>query len=357
MGSISLHHCIMEYISRAMDFISLDTVDKVPRPVLATFAGIGTLWLGLKVVSYMRLLLSLFIFSGKSLRSYGKKGTWAVVTGASDGIGKEYAIQLAQKGFNLVLISRTASKLDTLSTEITQKYAGSQIAVKTLAMDFSLNKDEDYAKLKALIDSLDVGILINNVGQSHSIPVPFVLTPKDEMKAIIEINCVATLRVTQIVVPGMIQRKRGLIMTMGSFGGLTPTPLLATYSGSKAFLQQWSTALASELSSKGIDVFFIHSYLVTSAMSKIRRANWQVPTEKAFVKSVLAKIGRRGGSIGYAYSGTPYWSHALVAALITGVLGPMNSMLLEFNRRMHVDIRMRALKKAEREAQKGKKET
>merc|ERR1711939_1190910 len=88
MGSISLHHCIMEYISRAMDFISLDTVDKVPRPVLATFAGIGTLWLGLKVVSYMRLLLSLFIFSGKSLRSYGKKGTWAVVTGASDGIGR-----------------------------------------------------------------------------------------------------------------------------------------------------------------------------------------------------------------------------------------------------------------------------
>ena len=59
----------MEYISRAMDFISLDTVDKVPRPVLATFAGIGTLWLGLKVVSYMRLLLSLFIFSGKSVGS------------------------------------------------------------------------------------------------------------------------------------------------------------------------------------------------------------------------------------------------------------------------------------------------
>mgnify|MGYP003629909694 CR=1 FL=1 len=59
----------MEYISRAMDFISLDTVDKVPRPVLATFAGIGTLWLGLKVVSYMRLLLSLFIFSGKSVCS------------------------------------------------------------------------------------------------------------------------------------------------------------------------------------------------------------------------------------------------------------------------------------------------
>ena len=84
-------------------------------------------------------------------------------------------------------------------------------------------------------------------------------------------------------------------------------------------------------------------------MSKIRRANWQVPTEKAFVKSALSKIGRRGGSVGYSYSGSPYWSHALVGALITGVVGPMNGLLLEINRKMHVDIRRRALRKAERD--------
>ena len=153
----------------------------------------------------------------------------------------------------------------------------------------------------------------------------------------------------------MLPQKKGLVLTMGSFGGLTPTPLLATYSGSKAFLQQWSNALASELAPSGIEVFFVHSYLVTSSMSKIRRANWQVPSERAFVKAALGKIGRRGGSIGYPYSGSPYWSHALVAALVTGVLGPMNSLLLAFNRRMHVDIRRRALKKAERDAQKSKK--
>jgi 17beta-estradiol 17-dehydrogenase / very-long-chain 3-oxoacyl-CoA reductase len=264
-------------------------------------------------------------------------------------------LQLARKGFNLILVSRTASKLETLSAEI--KKSSSSTSVEILAMDFSQNRDKDYASLASLVQGKKVAILINNVGQSHSIPVPFVETSLEEMSNIININCLGTLRVTQTVLPSMVPQKKGLILTMGSFGGLTPTPLLATYSGSKAFLQQWSNALASELAPTGIEVFFVHSYLVTSSMSKIRRANWQVPSERAFVKAALSKIGRSGGSIGYSNSGSPYWSHALVAALITGVLGPMNGLLLTFNRRMHVDIRRRALKKAEREAQKGKKAT
>jgi 17beta-estradiol 17-dehydrogenase / very-long-chain 3-oxoacyl-CoA reductase len=286
--------------------------------------------------------------------SFGPKGSWAVVTGASDGIGKEYALQLAQKGFNILLVSRTQSKLDALSSQIT---SSSQVKAETLSIDFSNPSESDYSKLAKAVQGKQIAILINNVGQSHSIPVAFAETTNEEMTNIIKINCLATLRVTQTVLPSMLPNKKGLILTMGSFGGLTPTPYLATYSGSKAFLQQWSTALASELAPEGITVHFVHSYLVTSAMSKIRRANWQVPSEKAFVRSALSKIGRRGGSVGYSYSGTPYWSHAFVAALITGVLGPFNSALLSFNRKMHVDIRKRALRKAERDKAKGKKES
>jgi 17beta-estradiol 17-dehydrogenase / very-long-chain 3-oxoacyl-CoA reductase len=185
--------------------------------------------------------------------------------------------------------------------------------------------------------------------------VPFIETELSEIKNIININCLGTLRFTQTVLPSMLPHKKGLVLTMGSFGGLAPTPLLATYSGSKAFLQQWSTALASELAPKGISVHFIHSYLVTSAMSKIRRSNWQVPSEKAFVRSALAKIGRRGGSIGYANSGSPYWSHALLAAFLTGVMGSMNGVVVNINRTMHEGIRKRALRKAEREKSQGKK--
>lgn len=151
----------------------------------------------------------------------------------------------------------------------------------------------------------------------------------------------------------MIPQKKGLVLTMGSFAGLTPTPLLSVYSGSKAFLQAWNTALASELADKGIQCHLVQSYLVTSAMSKIKRSSWLIPSERNFVKSTLAKIGNMGGSFGFGvYTGTPYWSHALMAAGMTGVLGTSSGLLLGINKKMHVDIRRRALRKKERDAKK-----
>jgi len=247
-------------------------------------------------------------------------------------------------------VSRTASKLNDVATTIRSK--NPKCTVETLAVDFASATPADYSRLASFISDKDISILVNNVGQSHSIPVPFAETAEDEMNNIITINCQGTLKVTQLVLPGMTSRKRGLILTMGSFGGLLPTPLLATYSGSKAFLQNWSNALASEVAPLGISVYFVHSYLVTSRMSKIRRPTWLVPTEKAFVKSVLSKIGRRCGSVGYAFSGSPYWSHAvsafgMIAAPGFGVYG---SRMLGLNKDMHVQIRKRALAKRDKAA-------
>ncbi|KAF8460383.1 estradiol 17-beta-dehydrogenase-like protein 12-b [Kalaharituber pfeilii] len=318
--------------------------------VSVVLAAIGLTYLVKQVLGTISTFLNIFALSGKSLRKYGPKGSWALVTGASDGIGKEYALQLASKGFNIFLVSRTESKLIALGAEIESKYAAQGIKTKYLAMDFSKNSDNDYAKLKEIVDGLDIAILINNVGQSHEMPVPFLLTEQKEMTDIITINVFGTLKVTQIVAPGMVKRNRGLILTMGSFGGLLPTPLLATYSGSKAFLQHWSTALHEELRPKGVEVQFVLSYLVVSAMSKIRRPSLAIPTPKAFVRSVLGKIGvGLGGGVGTAATMTPYWSHALMHWVIEKTVGVGSYFALKQNRVMHESIRMRALKKKERE--------
>lgn len=268
-------------------------------------------------------------------------------------MGKEFATQLASKGFNLILASRTKSKLDNVASSIQSKFGSAK--VETIAIDFSKPTESDYSKFEAHLQGKQIAILINNVGQSHSIPVEFKDTEREEIENIINVNCQATLRITSLVIPQMLPNKKGLILTMGSFGGLTPTPLLATYSGSKAFLQQWSTAMAAELSSYGITVHFVQAYLITSAMSKIKKASLIVPNERNFVKSALGKIGRTGGSVGFAYSGSPYWSHAVVGFGLTYLLGPMNKLLLGVNKSMHADIRRRALRKAEREKQQGKK--
>ncbi|KAF3033234.1 hypothetical protein E8E11_002342 [Didymella keratinophila] len=331
--------------------VRIEASNTLVQAAFSAFLLVGIVAFAAPVISTIRVLLSLFVLPGKALTEFGPRGTWALITGASDGIGKEFALSLAAKGYNLILVSRTQSKLDSLSADITSKY-GPKTSVKTLAMDFAQNKDADYTKLAKLVDGLDVSILVNNVGLSHSIPVPFNETPKQEMNDIIVINCMATLRVTQLITPGMQERKRGLVLTMASFGGFFPTPLLATYSGSKAFLQQWSTALGSELQPYGVHVQCVQSHLITTAMSKIRKPSALVPNPKQFVKAALGKIGRSGGAQNVAFTSTPYWSHGLMQWFLSRFLGERSHVVVKVNRGMHIDIRNRALRKAEREAKK-----
>ncbi|KAI1326106.1 hypothetical protein F5Y16DRAFT_375789 [Xylariaceae sp. FL0255] len=326
-----------------------DAIAAVPQSVQLAFAGVGALWVGAKAFNAIRAFLSIFVLSGTNLRKYGKKGTWAVVTGASDGLGKEFASQLAAKGFNIVLVSRTLSKLETLAKELEGKFSGLQ--TKVLAMDYAADNDADYERLAQLVDGLDIGILINNVGQSHSIPVPFLQTDKQEMEDIITINCKGTLKTTRVVAPGMQARKRGLILTMGSFGGWMPIPLLATYSGSKAFLQHWSVALAGELKRDNIDVQLCLGYLITTAMSKVRRPSLFIPTAKSWVRSALGKVGA-GSWQNMAYTYTPYWSHAVMAYVLESTIGIGSYTGIKMNFSSHLDIRNRALKKAARDAKK-----
>jgi 17beta-estradiol 17-dehydrogenase / very-long-chain 3-oxoacyl-CoA reductase len=278
-----------------------------------------------------------------------------VITGASDGIGKEFALQLAQKDFNIILVSRTASKLEALATEISSKF--SEVKTKCLAMDFAKDSAEDYQKLAEIVDGLDVAILVNNVGKSHDMPVSFLETDEVEMVDIITINVKGTLKVTKVVAPGMVARRRGLILTMGSFGGFLPTPLLATYSGSKAFLQYWSTALGAELKPHGVQTQLVIGYLITSAMSKIRKPSLTIPTPKSFVKSTLGKIGLKGTAGGMVGTITPFWSHGIMHWAIQEFLGVWSGTVLNQNRAMHESIRKRALRKKEREAAGVKKST
>lgn len=303
-------------------------------------------------LSFGSIILESYVLPGVNFSKYGgKKGSWAVITGASDGIGKEYAFQLAQRGFNIVLVSRTESKLDLVATEIQTKF---KMETKVVAFDATTDAPENYAKLEKAVQGLPVTVLINNVGQSHSIPVPFLETDDDEMSNIIKLNNIVTLKITKLLAPLIVENAkkqkgvRGLILTMGSFSGLVPTPYLAVYSGSKAFLQNWSAALAGELKSQGVDVELVISYLVTSAMSKIKYSSFTIPNPKQFVKSTLKNVGRRVGAQERFATITPYPSHALMHWAIDSFLGVYSKTVNKVNLDMHASIRKRALKKAAR---------
>ena len=89
----------------------------------------------------------------------------------------------------------------------------------------------------------------------------------------------ATLKVTKLVLPGMISRKRGLILSVGSFASLIPSPLLAVYSGSKAFLSTWSQALGSELKGTGVEVELLNAYFVVSRLVRCW-GSWLIPLHR-----------------------------------------------------------------------------
>ncbi|KAF4622667.1 hypothetical protein G7Y89_g14360 [Cudoniella acicularis] len=300
-------------------------------------AWIGVFYLIRKTGDIYLFLVDLFVLSGTDLRKYGEKGSWAIINGVEDDLGAEYALALASHGFNTLLLSHTQSKLEALAQEIKSHY--SDVQTKILLTDPSNTSSDNYNELEAFIKHLNVAILVNNDSRLHTIPVPFVITHKEEITDIISVNCTATLMVTRLIAHGMAQRHRGLILTMGSFNGLFATPLLATYSGSKAFLQQWSTALAAELKSEGVDVQLV----LSSTISKAGEGNWLIPTPKDFVKTVLGKVGKTGAAHCIGWSMTPYWAHAFAQLTLQNFPSLTGEILPMIQKYMQERIRLRAL--------------
>ncbi|KZV63046.1 3-ketoacyl-CoA reductase [Peniophora sp. CONT] len=321
------------------------------QPITGILRSYPALGLALQALGALTLLsclssLTSFVFrtflrGGIGLKKFGAgTGAWAVITGASDGIGREFALQLADKGFNVLLAARNADKLEAVAREIQQK-TGNKVQTECFTIDFASAPDSRWDVLHKVVQAKDVGILVNNVGKSHEMPTDFIETPKEEMHDILAINVQATVRVTALVAPGMVSRHRGLILSLGSFAGSAPSPMLATYSASKAFLRTFSQALSLELSPKGVTVEHSNTYFVVSAMSKIRRSTLMIPTPRSYVKSVLGKVAP--GSM------SPFWTHA-VLEYVMGLVP--EGVVSWYMYGLHRDIRKRALRKKEREAKK-----
>ncbi|EEB05611.1 ketoreductase [Schizosaccharomyces japonicus yFS275] len=308
--------------------------------------------------SLARCIYNCTAAKGKSLTVYGaKKNAWAVVTGATDGIGKEYALQLAKAGFNIVIVSRNPEKLSRVAQEITEAY---RVEVQTYVIDYKIATAATFQKLAEFLKPFQVTVLVNNVGLSHNMPVSFSETTEQEMDDIMQINCFGTLHTTKAVLPSMLEQRRSnkngprcLILTMGSFAGLLPSPYLSTYAGSKAFLANWSASLAEEVKKEGIDVWCYQSYLVCSAMSKVRRPTATIPTPKNFVREALGSIGvQRGGN--QPYISQPFPSHAALSWVLEQAASRVKGFVVAQVAAMHLSIRSRALRKQAREQQKAK---
>lgn len=241
------------------------------------------------------------------------------ISGASDGIGKEFALQLAKKGFNILLIGRNPEKLSAVQKEISNctpslgflTFLGTKSEI--FVLDYAQPEEGVFEDLEAVAKKLNITVLVNNAGVSHEMPTALVDESRANIEQIIQVNCTSTVQVTRSILPSMIRNARGgLILNMGSVSAELKTPMLQVYAGSKAFLRTWSESLASELAEHKIHVELLNTHFVTTNMSKIRRSSWTCPTPRDYVRVVLARCGN-------GFFSTLFPGHAVVFSALKAI--------------------------------------
>ncbi len=175
-----------------------------------------------------------------------KYGPWALVAGASEGLGAAFAEALAKQGLNLILIARRSDKLEELTNALKNKYP---IEIKYRALDLA---DVEPIKLYVSQLGLDIGLLVYNAAYS---PIGYFENISDENLAkIVEVNIKAPLLLSKLVLTQMIEKRRGGLVLMSSLAGSQGSPKIATYAASKAFNTILAEGLWKELRKHGIDV-------------------------------------------------------------------------------------------------------
>jgi short-subunit dehydrogenase len=173
----------------------------------------------------------------------------ALITGASTGIGRELALLAAADGYEVVLVARTSASLEAVAAEITAKTSR-----KTHVFPSDLSQPNAPRELYDAIAKagLTIHVLINNAGVG--LLGKFWELPEDRQMQMVQLNIGALTHLSRLCLPGMIERRAGYILNVGSTAGFQPGPLMAIYYATKAYVMSFSEAIHNEAKEFGVNV-------------------------------------------------------------------------------------------------------
>jgi hypothetical protein len=174
-------------------------------------------------------------------------GPWALIAGASEGIGEEFSKQLAAKGLNLVLIARRQALLDRLQQDLEATFN-----IKVICLSLDLSRADLYDVVAQEVQDLDIGLLVYNA--CFSTIAPFVDTDLSSKMQTIDVNCRGPVTLVSLLAKPMLRRRQGGIILMSSASGFQGANWLATYAASKAFTTILAESLWEEFRAQGVDV-------------------------------------------------------------------------------------------------------
>ncbi|KAG8195047.1 hypothetical protein JTE90_029627 [Oedothorax gibbosus] len=258
----------------------------------------GALVVGTKVFKLINFAIKNIYFRTLKICGFNvwkNLGKWAVVTGGTDGIGRSYADKLAEKGFNICLISRNIDKLNSVASAIEKEFG---VSTKTINADFTGGR-EIYENIENQLKELKgIGVLVNNVGMSYKYAEYFHAVPDGSkvMWDLINSNVTSCTMMMRIIM-GMMDK--GIVINVSSLMAVYPMPLLTTYAACKAYVGHLSKAIQYEYKDKGITIQCVLPAYVATKMSNIKRTSLNIPSANTYVESAIETVGVEDYTFGY----------------------------------------------------------
>ena len=210
---------------------------------------------------------------GNAIDFVGRYGPWAVIAGASEGVGAAFARQVADRGLNVVLLARRQAVLDDVANELRGTFG---VDVRVVAIH--LADDDAMTSIAAATDDIDVGLLTYCAGADPNVR-PFLSEPIETAVSMVQRNCVMPLRMCHHFAAPMVERGRGGIVLLSLGAGLVGAPNLVAYGATKAFDMVMAEALWAELNESGVDVLGLVLGLTdTPAQRRMMAQHGQLPS-------------------------------------------------------------------------------